>query len=892
MACDLADFPLELSAPLLSFVAVTGLDVIHNAIHRSIWDLFVNNRQLDRVPIRFLLLDGDHEYPRCKPKRSTYEWYVPKGILHANWMNKHLNKVPALVVVFYDLDWDEMAWSEKLMELRSKIQIVRSSVEGRNTKVAVVLIQHSTPLPPGEDVVATDRATTLCNMCDLPGKLLFVFPHTDHMHGYVLRLENAFFELAQNYYLQQAKQVKSHKELLNKTTHQLLFVRHQFKMGFYSELKCDSPTALRHYKQAYGNLLEVRASDTNLAEVKMVAGFINFKICKLCFFLNTPLDSINQFRRHIDIFKHRVGPEELAFEHCAWMSKQFCSFGDLFEESIKLGLSAIQTQHPGFYYQQAAVHAVARRKKCQQLCQDAINSKNPSVINTSSVEYYGQRAWRPGVQAIEPPDLQLEKEGIRALQYKEFTEINHSSLITPLLNNAIVQFKKYRCPRMKRCLVVQLGEEYLIAKDYKTALTLLSHVIWDYRNERWWSLLTNVLVIAIKCAYLVANVQEYVTICLEMLGPHIQLSSSRKETVQDSLVTVLSPEGLPKPELDLNEALIESTEELWRRDLAKIKSPSIYNIDINQTTSFVQCKTSFTYKTVCVDHLVTLNVYLKALCPLPIRFYKLSVILSNQNYNDRCVLIDSKMIPNGPSSHNGYVADLLLEPGKIKVIPFSFVPQPTDADHTLKIMSVVLQLGDDSGRCAVLHWKDFENDNQSLFKLNKSITMWEPEGGFSNVHILPRESHLKLSIDHEPPSLVNEFYPLNISLLNCEPNAIESVTLSTSSGESLETLMCLDSPIAENMSRECKTLLGNMKPGDELKKIVFVKHKAEGSCSLTIKADYKLKLEVRGQLLEYDCTAFQELTFTVLQPFTIGVRTFSPKVCFRESEILNLVSSR
>lgn len=62
---------------------------------------------------------------------------------------------------------------------------------------------------------------------------------------YYFRLENAFYELAQNYYQNQIKVVKSHREHLNKTTHQLLFVRHQFKIAFYSELKHDAPSAVK-----------------------------------------------------------------------------------------------------------------------------------------------------------------------------------------------------------------------------------------------------------------------------------------------------------------------------------------------------------------------------------------------------------------------------------------------------------------------------------------------------------------------------------------------------------------------------------------------------------------------------------------------------------------------
>lgn len=50
---------------------------------------------------------------------------MPKGILKTGWMNKHLNLVPALVVLFYELDWDDAQWKEKQSECATKVEIVR-----------------------------------------------------------------------------------------------------------------------------------------------------------------------------------------------------------------------------------------------------------------------------------------------------------------------------------------------------------------------------------------------------------------------------------------------------------------------------------------------------------------------------------------------------------------------------------------------------------------------------------------------------------------------------------------------------------------------------------------------------------------------------------------------
>lgn len=80
------------------------------------------------------------------------------------------------------------------------------------------------------------------------------------------------------------------------------------------------------------------------------------------FTLNLPRDAISQFKTHTERFKMRLGFAELAFEHYAWLSKQFSTFGDIFDEAVKMGLPAVQTQHPGLYYQQAVHYANLRKK--------------------------------------------------------------------------------------------------------------------------------------------------------------------------------------------------------------------------------------------------------------------------------------------------------------------------------------------------------------------------------------------------------------------------------------------------------------------------------------------------------------------------------------------------
>ncbi len=58
--------------------------------------------------------------------------------------------------------------------------------------------------------------------------------------------------------------------------------------------------------------------------------------------------------------------QELSFEHHGWMSRQYSAFGEVFEEAVRLGLPAIQTQHPGIYFERAAHHARLRKESANK----------------------------------------------------------------------------------------------------------------------------------------------------------------------------------------------------------------------------------------------------------------------------------------------------------------------------------------------------------------------------------------------------------------------------------------------------------------------------------------------------------------------------------------------
>ncbi|KAG7196538.1 hypothetical protein KM043_018560 [Ampulex compressa] len=853
------ELPTELTAKSLALVGLTGLDIA-NAVHRSIWDAFSNNRRTEGSAVQYRLLELTHEFPTVKPKRTSYEWYMPKGILKRNWMNKYLNEIPSVVVAFYELDWNDPLWNEKKMECASRVQSLRAALEGRSTKIAVVLIQHCTQPPPGsEDALATERATALCGACELPAKLLYLLPHADHLLGYISRLESALYDLAQSFYHQEYRIIKNHRDQLNKTMHQYLYVRHQFKMAFLNELKQDQHTAQKHYSQAYNNLLDIRMTDSNATEIKTIASFINYKLCKIMFIINLPKDAIAQFRLHTEKFKLKTGPKELIFEHHAWMCSQFSTFAELFDDAIRQGLPAVQTQHPGYYFQLAAHHAGLRQSACKELCKNANNYPEPDVLaGEEKLEFYGQRPWRPGKLSAEPADTAKEVMAIQALQYREKHTVNHSMIIIALLGNAISQFKIYRCPRMRRLLVVQMAEEYYNSKDYGKVLTLLMHMLWEYHGERWPVLLTDILKNAMRAAYLATSVQDYLTLALEALGPSTTFSAERQAIIYNNIMNILQKKP-PDSEADLPDDVKIPAMEKWIAELNR-PEPIAFTIDDNNTTSFVEVKARFLEAKYAVNSRAMVEVMIRNSYSSSIEFSKVSMTISSSGYNSDITVAD------------GRKDNLIFCTKETKKLYCHFQALQQYDGSEIRITTISLHMGNETNCCIILRFSAMGKETNCLDRLYPEIQ--QLRGGefdtmrpLINAEVKQEESSLDIDVECNSPALLGEWFPMKICILahnNITFASLQAALISDSNNDQSTEL----SLTMLNKQSAVSIAIGQLEKNSCTSQIIYIRAHKVGDRSISIKLEYSRLERIKGS---------KELLYSlpVLKPFDVATQFYT-----------------
>jgi len=150
----------------------------------------------------------------CITWQADYEGYIPNGVLKKQWFTKHCTSVPSLLVLFYDLEWNDPQWGERQLELASRVQVIRwainlvtmvtywyiqdsswwssnndiSGIDTGWTRFTILLLwQQVLLITTGVSQSLNDKVMGLCEACQLPQNCLFLLPYSDRIMVYILK---------------------------------------------------------------------------------------------------------------------------------------------------------------------------------------------------------------------------------------------------------------------------------------------------------------------------------------------------------------------------------------------------------------------------------------------------------------------------------------------------------------------------------------------------------------------------------------------------------------------------------------------------------------------------------------------------------------------------------
>ncbi|CAJ0578792.1 unnamed protein product, partial [Mesorhabditis spiculigera] len=448
--------------PLILF---TGLDLSNRPIHFNLVNEF-RQRASELPPFNIRALVSGEELPHHQ-KRSN----KGKGYLSREWLEKYRNEVPALVVLYLDLDWDHPSWREKLLEAKGKVESLRSFQEHYKSNLIVVLLQEKIATYPAE---AQHRSDEFCLECRLTPKQLFVIRTGSELVTYVHKLGNVFHEMTPTFYQSRQKVVRARVIPHNSVP---LLIRQHFKLGFLAEFRQDTHTALRYYKSAYDHCLSERFSAENRDqyELRNVASLLTYKIFDLNFAHNAPREAINFFNKHMVDFFHNdpgaIPTRSLAqVEYDWWRSAQAMNFANLFDRAVANGLTAVAGVNPGTFIEIAAHYYGSANRTISEIKinRPHVAYPQPDPLIAAKSEFFGQRA--PALTGS-VPDPQLV---VRALELK--ANENYAAHIE-LLESAGTHFKKYDCTRLQQKLAIEIAEVYAASGRTKDTINQLAVVL-------------------------------------------------------------------------------------------------------------------------------------------------------------------------------------------------------------------------------------------------------------------------------------------------------------------------------------------------------------------------------------------------------------------------------
>jgi Foie gras liver health family 1/Gryzun, putative trafficking through Golgi len=248
-------------------------------------------------------------------------------------------------------------------------------------------------------------------------QLMFFNASNDDEFGASLKeLERVATELSALYYQDEMKRAKKVRDMVKKS-HPELLVRQNIKIGFLAEFQNDLVAASNYYTAAFRHLRELSSSleRRQAQEVRCVADFINFKLCKILLVHRNQLNqAVQQFDRHVKAFRKAVGYVDQQFLYWAWLSRQYEVFGQLMSHYLYGKTTVPKHLHAGFYYHAAASHARQRKLCAQRLLARArsdrlfklalgqVSAPTASIV-VGRLGYYGRHTGGVALSALSHP---------------------------------------------------------------------------------------------------------------------------------------------------------------------------------------------------------------------------------------------------------------------------------------------------------------------------------------------------------------------------------------------------------------------------------------------------------------------------------------------------------
>jgi hypothetical protein len=445
----------------------------------------------------------------------------PDGLIDTQWIRKHQDLIPSVLLCFYTLAADPALATLCDNQIKTDVNNIRAllSQSGYKTRLAVVLLSEHVSSNSSVDGTQ-ERLEIIRRGCGLDSKALFLVPSSDSQEELERVAENmltTLYAVSVEYYRDLGRHSRKKRGRgvapqptvppTSGTSQTLSLagwnVRYDFKSAVFAEYRLEMDVALRSYEQAYENLLSselmelIPSWSPRWNEARSLADVIAVR-CLRCLLWNAqPSAAARRWQSHrerIADFVDRRGRGTNNYGWEAWGARWAMVMADLIDKTVipeftpaalRLYLTPEKSvmgerlqpwellHHTGYWYRLAARHTQARKTFAYAIPKD--DRRSPSASPASHV---AKSAFAYDTYMCPEPyeEYPLDRVGV-----------NHGQIIVDLLMRARSEFLKRRQTRFAAEVSLECAGELALTKDWQKIVELLRPIWKDppFRSEGW-----------------------------------------------------------------------------------------------------------------------------------------------------------------------------------------------------------------------------------------------------------------------------------------------------------------------------------------------------------------------------------------------------------------------
>ncbi|KAL2261017.1 hypothetical protein VTK26DRAFT_4797 [Humicola hyalothermophila] len=483
-------------------------------------------------PRRARLPDGI-EIPNPSPPAVLHSPYsplspvsplYPDGLIDTQWMRKHQDLVPSVLLCFYGLVSDPTLATLRDNQIKTDVNNIRAllSQSGYKTRLAVVLLSDRAGSSSADNL--QERVETIRRGCGFDPKAMFLVPPSDSREDLERVAENmltTLYAVSVEYYRDLGRHCRKKRGRgiapqptvppTSGTSQTLSLagwnVRYDFKSAIFAEYRLEMDVALRSFEQAYENLLSSEVMEVipswnpRWNEARFLADVIAVRCLRCLLWNGQHSAAIRRWQFHRERsadFVDRLGRGTNNYGWEAWEARWAVVMSDLMEKADvrELAPSTLRLyippekslmgerlqpwellHHPGYWYRLAAKHLHARRAFARSMPESDRRSPGDSPASLVAKSAFTYDTYMCPDPYEEYP---LNRVGV-----------DHGRLIVDCLMRARSEFLKRHQTRLAAEVSLECAKELALAKDWQNVVDLLRPLWKDlpFRAEGWTAIL-------------------------------------------------------------------------------------------------------------------------------------------------------------------------------------------------------------------------------------------------------------------------------------------------------------------------------------------------------------------------------------------------------------------